>query len=273
MNQKQKKESIERMGSMMLQGWRMLAECCPICTSPLMSKGDNMRCPGCDMPIKFMTEDEEEALLSKQASNQSLKDRMPLSEQSEVSLIADSKVSTPAAFVDEQITVDSINSFEEMKRDYDLKNASRAKTTTKLGEYMLQGWTLLGDLCLLNSCVGTPLMEHDGYILCVSCNAEYLRCPDGEIVDKKAASLSPHNSTDKTSPLDSASKSSSRQEDDFVDDGLPILNFHRNEEASDNDVSSKIAAKLMRGWALLDEACPLDNVPLMRDKNGKVSCI
>ena len=49
------------------------------------------------------------------------------------------------------------------------------------------------------------------------------------------------------------------------------------EDVDDNDPSEALAAKLLQGWAMLDEVCSYEdcsgNVPLMRDKRGQVDCI
>ena len=49
------------------------------------------------------------------------------------------------------------------------------------------------------------------------------------------------------------------------------------EDVDDSDPSEALAAKLLLGWAMLDETCSYEdcsgNVPLMRDKRGQVDCI
>ena len=56
-NNSSKQATISRTGSMLLSGWKMLSQHCPICMSPLLSKGtagtdnDAIRCPGCDLPV------------------------------------------------------------------------------------------------------------------------------------------------------------------------------------------------------------------------------
>ncbi len=55
----------------------------------------------------------------------------------------------------------------------------------------------------------------------------------------------------------------------------PILDLSSFARESENDCSSKIARKLMLGWALLDKCCAQKGckgeVPLMRDVQGTVS--
>lgn len=48
---------ISRAGNLLLQGWTMLAIHCPICHTPLFSKGGEMRCPSCDLPVKYESQD------------------------------------------------------------------------------------------------------------------------------------------------------------------------------------------------------------------------
>ena len=45
------KETIKRTSDLLLSGWKMLSNHCPICSSPLLSKDNAMRCPGCNVPV------------------------------------------------------------------------------------------------------------------------------------------------------------------------------------------------------------------------------
>jgi uncharacterized Zn finger protein (UPF0148 family) len=97
-----KKQTIKRSGQMLLSGWKLLPITCPICTSALFSKGDVMRCPGCDLPVMF------ENSLTKLSTT--------LNGAQAVTVTAEEK---QAAIVEEP------TSFEELKKEYDTKNIDR----------------------------------------------------------------------------------------------------------------------------------------------------
>ena len=129
-----KKETMDKIGSMMLSGWKLLNDSCPLCHTALLSKSSEMRCPQCDLPVK--------------------------------------KVDNELEYYEEEDDIDNdfIESFEETKKLYDEKNRNKSSVSAKLGEKMLSGWTLLADTCPQQSCEGTPLMKlGKGPMLCVSC--------------------------------------------------------------------------------------------------------
>ena len=41
----------------MVQGWKMLAEHCPMCQTPLLEKNHNIYCVACDLPVKKQADD------------------------------------------------------------------------------------------------------------------------------------------------------------------------------------------------------------------------
>jgi hypothetical protein len=48
---KNSKDSIKRTGELLLSGWKLLNSACPVCNTALLSKGENLRCPMCDLPV------------------------------------------------------------------------------------------------------------------------------------------------------------------------------------------------------------------------------
>jgi uncharacterized Zn finger protein (UPF0148 family) len=42
----------------MVQGWKMLAEHCPVCQTPLLEKNRSMYCVSCDLPVRKQKGDE-----------------------------------------------------------------------------------------------------------------------------------------------------------------------------------------------------------------------
>lgn len=214
----------------------MLATICPICSAPLMSSKDKLHCPGCDMPVRYETPAEQSRTLP---------------------VIADRHFED-AEEEDDDGEADVPASLEEMKKEYDLKRKSRDAVSKKLGEKMLEGWTLLGATCSESACSGTPLMhslKDPSRLVCMSCDKEYKKTGFGTIEAGSAKEMK-----NSTPPL-------------FSD--APILDFSRSRREEDS--SSKIAEKLVKGWALLNEVCqsPTCNgtVPLLRDMNGVKHCV
>ena len=127
-----KKATIDRIGGLLTSGWKLLNDSCPLCHTSLLSKGIELRCPRCDLPVIIESIQEE---------NFEEEDEEPIA------------------------------SFEELKREYDSRNKGKATASSKLAEKMLSGWTLLAETCPNKQCEGTPMMRlRDGPIICVSCS-------------------------------------------------------------------------------------------------------
>lgn len=163
-------------------------------------------------------------------------------------------------------TVNEPISFEELKKEYDLKNKNMQQVSNKLGERMLSGWTMLGIVCPSSSCRGTPLVSHEGKRMhCVCCERDFETYEDGELYEYVE-----------------------NQEKKAIDRlEVPLLADPANEEYSGSlnlvdsfhidQASEKIGKYLLQGWAMLSECCENKgcdgNVPLLRDKNMKVLII
>lgn len=232
------KETISRTGKMMLEGWRLLAQVCPICNSPLMSKQDKLHCPGCDMPVRYESEAESQQ--------------------------------NPDEYYEDADEAIEPQSFEEMKKEYDLINRSRDAVSKKLGEKMLAGWTLLGASCTRSACSGTPLMhsiKDPLKLVCVCCDGEYVQTSFGTI-EAAAPSQNPLV-TAWHEPASAAPSSTTWSISD-----APILDFSK--EKSKTDSSSRLSEKLIKGWAMLNEVCSnagCGSMPLMRDLAGVKHCV
>lgn len=239
----------------------MLGMICPICSAPLMSSKEKLHCPGCDMPVRYETPADQE---QSRAALPARADRHFEDAEEEDEEEEDQEADVP-------------ESLEEMKKEYDLKRKSRDAVSKKLGEKMLEGWTLLGVTCSESACLGTPLMhslKDPSRLVCMSCNKEYKKTGFGTI---EAVGASKNSSDSSSSKSESNSKSMSKSESSAVPlfSDAPILDFSRSRRETDS--SSKIAEKLVKGWALLNEVCqsPACNgmVPLLRDTNGVKHCV
>ena len=150
---------------MLLEGWKMLSEGCPICATAIMSKDGNMRCPKCDLPIVLESSlDATQQIFTEnpvKLSNGGSSPPPPTTDNK------DSSTSTSAPNP-------SFQSLEQAKKEYDQQNRKQQDSVSGLiGQYMLKGWTLLGAQCPL--CVSTPLMsQSNGPKYCVLCKEQVL---------------------------------------------------------------------------------------------------
>lgn len=154
------KQDILKMGNMLLEGWTMLSEGCPICATAVMSKNGNMRCPKCDLPIISESNlDVTQKVFTENPVKPS---------SSSVSRTATDENATAAP----PLPNSTFKSLEEAKREYDKKNRREQDNVSGLiGQYMLKGWTLLGAQC--PKCVSTPLMsQQGGSRYCVLCKEQ-----------------------------------------------------------------------------------------------------
>lgn len=244
---------------------------CPICNTALLSKGEHTRCPCCDLPV----------LLEKDApteGNYTTADHVsPNAAESKTTSTVDMPVSEPT-------------SFEELKKEYDLKHKRKNAVGEKLGEKMISGWTMLANSCPKGECNGTPLMScRGGPMLCVCCDSEYTTSSFGDLVENKNTSciVSADTSSQKKSAAvvckDQATSSSVLLDEElvsdfggFFDSEVPVLALSSFATDAD-DASQKISQRLLQGWALLDEVCSSatcrGSTPLMRDREGHKCCV
>lgn len=248
---------IKRSSQMMLQGWRLLAISCPICNSPLLSKGEVIHCAGCDMPVKIDNSMEEMS-----SGKSSVKEEI-ISEDKELELDEE-----------EDDDIDIPSSFEELKKEYDAKRKQKDASSAKLGDKLLRGWIMLAQVCPNESCYGIPLMKNpeNSIISCVGCEQEFTIDSHGAVQSVKAST--PMIAPEKTAFISKQAILPESNPSGLNMNDAPILSFSSFENK--NDPSMKISKKLMQGWALLDRCCSLPtcsgqgSVPLLRDLLGQV---
>lgn len=234
-----KKEAIKRTGEMMLQGWKLLATCCPICHNALLSKAEQMMCAGCNLPVVVES-----------------KTNMASPTFQEVWGTPKNNV------VHDEDQESSGISYDQMRADYDRKNSKRTAVSNMIGQKLLTGWTMTEYSCPdYDNCFGTPLMRQSGTepFVCLSCNQTFELSTIGDIVRKRESNGGVSNVSDKHSEV---------IETKIVNEPLTTR------VVGDKDSSWKISQKLLQGWALLDKVCELancpGNVPLLKDRAGKV---
>lgn len=146
MDKAKRDEAVKRTGSMLLEGWKMLATLCPICNSALLQKADSMRCPACNLPI----------VQANETNISSFTTTAPAGYNGVSSTINDD--SEKHAYASEEKY--SHQSLEEAKKEYDKSRSRQNLVSNKIGEKLLLGWTLLSAECPRPTCQGVPLMRN-----------------------------------------------------------------------------------------------------------------
>lgn len=234
-----KKEAIKRTGEMMLQGWKLLATCCPICHNALLSKAEQMMCASCNLPVMLESDVNMASSISHEVQA-APKNTVVHGEEQESSGM----------------------SYDQMRADYDRKNSKRSVVSNMIGQKLLAGWIMTEYSCPdIDNCFGTPLMRHSSTepFICLSCNQNFELSLTGDKVRKLDLNGGMSNVSGN---LFEANETNEAEE----------VNVPRADAAKDS--SWKISQKLLQGWALLDKVCELancpGNVPLLKDRTGKV---
>ncbi|KDO16788.1 hypothetical protein SPRG_17725 [Saprolegnia parasitica CBS 223.65] len=133
-----------RMSEKMLLGWALLAETCPVdeCYTPLMStkkQAHKVYCVKCER--WFSTE---------------------LAAKSESPKAPEPKVEAAKVEAPWQESEAEAAAYREKKKKRDAASA-------KMGEKMLQGWTLLGLHCPVPECLMPLMRSREGQMYCVNC--------------------------------------------------------------------------------------------------------
>jgi uncharacterized Zn finger protein (UPF0148 family) len=274
-----------------------------------MKKTGEMQCPGCELPVRMEADVKSSGMsYSNTSSTAAAASADPLVTSPLKSPPTHSHHQVKAAAAPAPIDFDydyeaegqhegdaaqPFQSFEEMKREYDAAAKKRGDVSSLLGDRMLGGWAMMGVNCENDDC-GTPLMKkpRSEEMECVSCGALYEE-KGGTLVTTQpgalpaAAAAKRSNSVSEYAPekvIESTRTTTTAQESgDGVNYGnnafdvndAPTLSFAMS--GRDGDASSKIANKLLLGWAMLDEVCDNQdcdcNAPLMRDKTGETHCV
>jgi uncharacterized Zn finger protein (UPF0148 family) len=245
--EEKRNESVKRTGELLLGGWKMLMTGCPLCHTALMQKQKKICCPSCNLPVYH--EHETPAILPPSATAQTVTSHQSLMKSEEKE--------------------PKFQSLEEEKKKYDQQRQSNQQiVSSRIGEKLLSGWTLLAKEC--QTC-GTPLMSLNNTKYCVSCE----RNPE-ELVEKKSSEIAEQKITAPLEPKINVELTASAQ---LLAD-IPMLPEENDEE--DNlfgtidrtsldlieEASQLIGEKLLLGWTLLDDVCEGacdGNVPLMRN--------
>ena len=121
-----KNNAITRIGTMLTNGWKLLNDVCPLCHTSLLSKGDELRCPRCDLPIVVEKNCKQENVLEG-FEEKDLEGLEGLEE-----------------YEDEDDDEYEFHSLEETKRDYDSRHSAKSSASSgRLAEKLLGGWVIV----------------------------------------------------------------------------------------------------------------------------------
>eukprot|EP00981_Chlorochromonas_danica_P012349 scaffold4845_cov159-Ochromonas_danica.AAC.1 len=220
-DQRKEKEGIQRASVLLLSGWKMLAICCPLCHMALFSKDGEMRCAKCELPVKMETGS---------CGSHAFPDVETIDEHSESAVVESAPLLT----------------YDEMKREYAEKRKRSDTASAKLGQKLLEGWTMMAEYCPGVECAYSPLVSRDGglLVICPVCEVGFVQS-DGGYVQQMSTRV--------------------EEKEEF------LIEKHAVQK---QDPSEKVAKYLLKGWKMLAESCSCgNNAPLLRDHDNKDYCI
>lgn len=143
------------------------------------------------------------------------------------------------------------------------KIMSSEQHLAQLSSKVLQGYTMLEEICPLGGNIPLVRARGDERMYCVHCESFFTLDTDRRKlipVDNKADTNVAKSSTDTAVGVDIASEKSAMVRAGSTKYG--------------NDPSKTMARLLLEGWTMLDRISPVDGcTPLMRSPQGKVMCV
>jgi len=229
----------------LLKGWKMLAICCPVCHMALFSKGEEMRCARCDLPVKVSEE---------------------------------KVIDSPVQALTTESESDSL-SYEDIKKQYAKQRQQSDNVSKLIGKKLLEGWIMLGDHCTNSNCSFAPLMQKsraDELVTCPVCETQY-SLADGDV---KAVSKGESKVVTSLQMMKCGTVVSDETNGPIDLSLAPVLRFNAENDDIVNgrdhvvDYSNKISELLLKGWTMLSDSCGCGaSAPLMRNCNGKLYCV
>ncbi|GAB5372793.1 hypothetical protein AAMO2058_001695300 [Amorphochlora amoebiformis] len=155
-----------------------------------------------------------------------------------------------------------------------------SQVSKTLGDYLLKGYTMLNQTCPVCNC---PLVQKkpDPKMKCVSCNLDVMT----EAESKPSNGSTGSAGSDPAARVRHVDKHVDKHVDvdvgEAVDEGdsdrlwAPPTAEEIAREKKENEISDKIGAKLLAGWAMLNEYCPKQTCKcvLLRSRDGEKYCV
>jgi len=224
---------MEEIASRMLQGWKMLAIHCPICSTVLLQKDEEIFCAACNARCVH---------------------------ESNATIIQ----GTDSAFEHNQLKTSHKVEVKPPK--------AGTGANDRFAERMLAGWTMLDGSCLKqregSGCDFPLLQARDGRKYCVGCDAyvseEGENQPsDRDVTSQKTApmgALEQSNCIDKEESFGAAGPVMNKEE-------WASYRAHRDK------VSSELGKKLVQGWVMTEKACSCHTPLMKRPMDQALVCV
>lgn len=136
---------------------------------------------------------------------------------------------------------------------------------TKLNSLLDAGWKMTDSSC--EDCKSANVYHPQTAVMkCVKCEKE----SKVDIItedEAKESNIIPKNDSNEKNSFEICGKPTTKFEDDNY------WGPTSKENTKTNDVSKKLASKLLKGWKMMEECCPDCFVPLMQSKQGKNICV
>jgi hypothetical protein len=138
------------------------------------------------------------------------------------------------------------------------------KNVNELSQKLLEGCKLLSESCPETN---VPLVSTaDGRMYSVGNGCYYVR-DGGELVKISSHALPPPSSPPKSASMYRSGATNAPL-------GSVSVSHHSPQRADTTEggqsLSSRVAAKLLEGYTLLSESCPVTSVPLVQDQHGRI---
>lgn len=280
------KEAIQRSGALLLQGWTMLNNNCPICYTALMANKDRSECvcPSCNMPVKTEAEMRKlgQTFTEKPAPAASPLIGNPSSLADPYYMLDGKKFDEADYEYDDEDGAEVPASMEEMRREWEAKTRQQDVVSGLIGEAMLQGWTMLATQCDKArqnhpGFEGVLLVSKGGVTKCVACEKKLGGGAPAKTVVKAAAvpapatAVSPAKVLPPAPPAAAMNTAWSGADSSAVDAAASVI----------DRASELIGQYLLRGYTMLDDTCDAQcglpcfhRVPLVKSfSDNKKICV
>ncbi|GAX11365.1 hypothetical protein FisN_22Lh035 [Fistulifera solaris] len=292
--------ATKALGAMMLQGYTLKEDICETCEMPMMDFDKKITCVVCpilrrraaletqnnenegdksNQIVDKKAADIEEQLEKKRAATDMKKEAREAMEKAR-EVLDKVKVTRNENLLEPELSkshdsncqldrVESVRSYDTAAEVLHAEQWELLRSEGRLAKArrLLKGWKETGTLCAGKDCYGFPLITNGTQNECMVCAGTgtgfdgIYRQNEGSVSSKKGF----------PDPEYHLNKPKESQSSDKVQSDSHIF---RNEAESDFEskrklVSKEVGKRLLKGWTLLDKACPYCVMPLMTNKKQK----
>ena len=285
--------ATKALGAMMLQGYSLKEDICETCEMPLMDFEKKLTCvvcpilkrrsalekqdaPGEQSHVCNDAADGEQQEEKKQAATGMQKEAREAMEKAR-EVLDKVKVTSHEGKLDPEPSMSHASHFQldrvESVRSYDTAAEAihqeqwellRSEGRLAKARRLLKGWKETGKLCAGKECHGFPLITKDSHTECMVCAGTGSRA-DGIYSQSEIDSASKKGFPDPEFHLNRP-KASKKSEHIASNSHPPAQELQSDFESKRKIVSKEVGKRLLKGWTLLDKACPYCVMPIMTNK-------